>query len=84
MEEQHKEGYCLFCHKHTTVYPLKSWNDQLKITYFCDKHLPDAQNFELQSKKKFFEHFSNPEARSLLSEKQRLLWEKINEEFEGI
>lgn len=80
MKEQAKTGYCMYCHKYTTVEPLKGWNNQ-RVSYFCNKHISAAEEYESESKRKFFEYYREEEVRNWLSEEQKKLWERIAKEY---
>lgn len=75
-----KQGYCMYCNKHTKVEPLISWNNQ-KVIYFCVKHIAAARDYDSESKRKFFEYYRSEETQNWLSSEQKSLWKKINKEY---
>ena len=79
------KGTCLYCNKSSVVvYPITFWNET-KEKYYCEKHFQQVKSFDEEQKRRFWEYYRSSELRQeCLSEKSRALWEKINEEFEGI
>lgn len=73
------KGYCLFCIRHTNLFPVKEWNKE-RINYYCDKHLEDAKKYNETNKRAFYEYYKEPMRFEWLTEENKELWRKIDSE----
>jgi len=78
---------CLYCNKsNVKLYPFKSWDDDSKEKYYCEKHYQVVKTTEEEEKRRFWEYYrGSAELRQeCLSEKSKQLWEEIDRELGGI
>lgn len=64
------------------MYPITFWNDS-RTEYFCEQHIQQAKTYDAEEKKRFWNYYRSAERREWLSDKQKALLEKIDEEIRG-
>lgn len=72
---------CTYCNSPNANNYLKEWNKPDRVLWYCDKHYMDAVESEKESKRKFYEYYSDESVRKWLPEESLKLWHSIDKEY---
>ena len=71
------QGTCTYCSKETEVAPLKDWNNEERVNYYCRDHWYEARRFEEKDKADFIKYYSDPIKFKWLSEEKQELFNRF-------